>query len=235
METVYYLILGPMVYAAVFIFAAGLVHQTVRTARRPKFAPSLRIYPLKKPAWLYAVLDALLLPAVRRHNPVLWFFLLGFHFCLILLLVGHLELIADFGLFQIVPHQIFLGGGLVGLFMCLALLFFLLRRFISPTKELSVPEDYFLLILLFLTVLFGSEMDWARRWYGYGTMDPAVYRDYLTALLHFEVNLDDILGTGHSFMLVLHVFCANLFLAFFPFSSLMHGIFAIPLNIIRRV
>jgi hypothetical protein len=40
--------------------------------------------------------------------------------------------------------------------------------------------------------------------------------------------------SGHSFMLVLHVFFANLFLMFFPFSKIMHSFFALPMNKLRR-
>jgi nitrate reductase gamma subunit len=91
-----------------------------------------------------------------------------FHAALLLLTIGHIELFADFATFQIIPHEIFIGRGFVGLILALSLLYFLMRRLSSPVKELSVPEDYYLLILLFLAVLFGSQMDWARRWYGYG-------------------------------------------------------------------
>jgi nitrate reductase gamma subunit len=40
--------------------------------------------------------------------------------------------------------------------------------------------------------------------------------------------------TGHSFMLVLHVFFANLFLMFFPFSQSMHSFLSLPMNKLRR-
>jgi len=39
---------------------------------------------------------------------------------------------------------------------------------------------------------------------------------------------------GHSFMLVIHVFLANLFLIFFPFSQTMHSFLALPINKLRR-
>jgi nitrate reductase gamma subunit len=35
-------------------------------------------------------------------------------------------------------------------------------------------------------------------------------------------------------MLLLHVFFANLFLMFFPFSQLMHSILSLPMNKLRR-
>jgi nitrate reductase gamma subunit len=119
--------------------------------------------------------------------------------------------------------------------LTIVLLYLLFRRFASPTRELSVPEDYYLLILIFLTVLFGSQMDWARRWYGYAEMSPGDYQTYLTSLLFFRPELPSaVFQSGHSFMLILHVFFANLFIMFFPFSKIMHSFFTIPMNKLRK-
>lgn len=234
METLYYLILVPMVYLAVAIFVVGIIGRLIAVLRRPRFAPPLEIHPKKEPVWVWAIADTFLLPTVLKHNRLLWVFLMTFHICFLLTLIGHLELITEMAWIQVIEHEIFLGKGLVGLLMGVALLYFLFRRFVSPTKELSVPEDYLLLILLFLTVIFGSQMDWARRWYFYEEMDVAGYRAYLSSLLSLQPEIGDVSPSGHAFMLVLHVFFANLFLMFFPFTNLMHAIFAIPANKLRR-
>jgi nitrate reductase gamma subunit len=160
---------------------------------------------------------------------------MAFHICILLLILGHLELFGEIETLQLIPHEIFLGQGLVGLIASIALLYFLFRRFISPVRELSVPEDYYLLILLFLVVLFGSQMDWARRWYFYEELGVDHYREYLSSLIYFRPYLPaEVTDTGHSFMLVLHVFFANLFLIFFPFSQLMHSFLSLPMNKLRR-
>ncbi|MDY6851817.1 MAG: respiratory nitrate reductase subunit gamma [Thermodesulfobacteriota bacterium] len=234
METLYYLILVPMVYLAFLVFFVGIAARIIMLLRKPGFPSKLQIFPEKRPVWFWALYDTFLLPTVRRHNTVLWVFLMAFHLCFLLLIIGHLELIRDFKFLQVYEHEIFLGKGFIGLILSVALLFFLFRRFGPPAKDLSVPEDYYLLILLFLTVIFGSQMDWARTWYEYDVMGVEEYRTYLGSLLVFKPDIEDITLSGHSFMLVLHVFFANLFLAFFPFSKLMHFIFAIPLNKIRR-
>jgi [DsrC]-trisulfide reductase subunit M len=235
MQTVYYIILVPMVYAAFALFLFGTAIKLVQLFRKPKNPSTLQIFPQKGNPWLRAVYDTFLLPTVRRHNPLLWVFLMLFHISFLLLIIGHLELIEDFRVLQVIEHQIFLGRGFIGLILAISLLFFLFRRLVSPNRDLSIPEDYYLLILLFLTVLFGSELDWARNWYDYGEMSVDEYREYLSGLLYLRPVLpESIVQSGHSFMLVLHVFFANLFLMFFPFSKIMHSFFSLPINKLRR-
>ncbi len=235
MQTVYYLILVPMVYLAFLVFIAGTAIQIIRIRRTPKNPTTLQIFPEKKAKWLWAILDSFLMPTIRRHYPLRWVVLMLFHIALLLLILGHLELFKGFTFFQFWGHEIFLGKGFVGLALSLALLYFFFRRFHSPARELAVPEDYYLIILLFLTVLFGSELDWARRWYGYGELSPADYQTYMASLLFFRPELPPAFyQTGHSFMLVLHIFFANLFIMLFPFSKVMHSIFSISMNKLRR-
>lgn len=235
METIYYIILVPMVYLAFAVFVVGTVFRLAKIFREPKHPATLQIYPEERMKWVGALYDAFLLPTVRRHKPLLWVFLMAFHICFLLLIIGHLELIDEFSVFQVIEHEVFLGRGFIGLIMSVALLYFIFRRFMSPVKELSVPEDYFLLILLFLTVIFGSEMDWARRWYEYEGLTVEDYREYLSSLLYLRPAVpDNVTFSGHSFMLVLHVFFANVFLMFFPFSQLMHSFLSLPMNKLRR-
>jgi len=224
-----------MVYLAFGVFFIATAVRIVNILRAPRQPSTLQVYPEKKPKWLWALHDTFLFPTVRRHKPLLWVFLVLFHACLVLLIIGHLELFGEFEIFQIIPHEVFLGGGFVGLVAALSLLYFLFRRFRSPVRELSVPEDYFLLILLFLIVLFGSQMDWARSWYGYGEMTVEDYRGYLSSMIRFQPELPyNTTFSGHSFMLLAHVFLANLFLIFFPFSQSMHAFFSLALNKLRR-
>jgi nitrate reductase gamma subunit len=234
-DNLIYFIMVPMVYIAFGIFLIGTIARLITIFRTPRHPSTLQIYPVKKPGWLYAFADTFLFPTVRRHKPVLWVFLMVFHICIFLLIIGHFELFAEIGIIQVIHHEVMLGQGFVGLLTIIALLYFLFRRFRSPVRELSVPEDYYLLILLFLIVIFGSQMDWARRWYGYESISVDQYRAYLFSLLQFKPDLPgELSGMGHSFMLVLHVFFANLFLIFFPFSQTMHSFLALPINKLRR-
>ena len=235
METLYYIILVPMVYVAAVVFIIGTVYRLIKIAGMPKNPTTLQIFPERGPKRLGALFEVFLLPTVFRHNPLLWVFLMAFHICFLLLIIGHLELIRPFAAIQVIEHEVFLGGGFIGLILCVALIYFLFRRFVSPNRELSVPEDYFLLILLFLTVLFGSQMDWARNWYEYDVLTVEGYREYLSSIFHFRPQVPtDMMYSGHAFMLVLHVFFANIFLMFFPFSKMMHTFFTLPMSKLRR-
>jgi len=234
MQTAYYIILVPMVYAAFAVFLLGTTIRLVKLYLQPS-PGTAPIYPNQRRGWLWAMHDTFLLPTVRKHNPGLWVLLMFFHVAFLLLIIGHLELIKDFRVFQIVPHAVFLGRGVIGLILSIALLLFLFRRFASPNRDLSVPEDYYLLILLFLVVCFGSQMDWARSWFDYSEMAVSDYRTYLWSLLTLKPSLPtSVLFSGHSFMFILHVFFANIFLMFFPFSKIMHSFMALPMNKLRR-
>jgi nitrate reductase gamma subunit len=234
-DALYNFVLIYMVYISFAVFLVGTTFRLVTISRKPKQATSLQIYPEKRAKWLGALYDTFLFPSVRKNKPVLWFFLILFHACLLLLIIGHLELFGKFGIFQIIPHEVFLGKGFLGLIFFVTLMYFLFRRFLSPVRELSVPEDYYLLILLFLIVIFGSEMDWARRWFGYDQLLVKDYRAYLISLLTLKPALPyNVSVSGHSFMLVLHVFFANLLLIFFPFSHSIHSFLSVPMNKLRR-
>lgn len=235
MDTVIYFILVPMVYLAVGVFVFGTFFRMVSIWRCPPNPSPLHIYPQKKPAWLWALWDSLSFSSVRRHKPLLWLFLMVFHIALILLFLGHLELIADIGFLQIIPHTIFLGKGFVGLALIVCAIYFLGRRFKSPVRQLSVPEDYLLLLLLLLTFVFGSQLDWARNWYGYDQLEVWEYQEYLKSLVTFSPQLSDgVQYSGHSFLVVVHIFFANVFLMIFPFTHLMHAFLSLPINKLRR-
>ena len=235
-EGIYYFMMVPMVYAAAAVFVTGVVARSVRIVIAPRQMTTLQVFPRRRAPWVHALVDTFLMPTIRTIRPVLWVFTLLFHGALVLLIIGHLELIRDIRLFQVVPHQVFLGGGLIGLALTLSLLYFLFSRFKTPYREISVPEDYFLLLLLLLTVLTGSHMDWAQYLSPAGFDIPVTgYREYLSSLFTIHPSVPAaIAGSPHYVLVALHIFFANLFLMFLPFSKIMHTFFALPLNLVRR-
>jgi nitrate reductase gamma subunit len=236
LDKIYHFIMVPMVYSSAAVFVIGVIARSIRIIRSPRQKMTLQIFPEKRPAWLYAFIDTFLLPTVRTIRPVMWVFTMIFHGALVLLVLGHFELIGEFRSLQVVPHRVFLGGGFVGLALTLSLLFFLFSRFRTPYREISVSEDYFLLLLLLATVLSGSHMDWAKYLSPAGFDIPvAGYREYLSSLFSTRPDVPpSIAGSPHYVLVALHIFFANLFLLFFPFSKIMHTFFALPLNLMRR-
>lgn len=237
MHVVYYIVLVPMVYAALAVFIVGSAWQGVRIWRGLNPTLETRVGPTRTPKRLGAVYEILLSPELLRSHPVHWVFLAVSHLALLLLLVGHLELFGEIRAFQIIPHRIFLGAGVVGITLLVALLFFLCRRFHTPVREVSEPGNYYMLIVLLLAVLFGTQLHLARRWFGYSTIDVDSYRAYLSSLLTFRPALPELFTdevVGHPLLLVLHVFFASLFLLLFPMSRMMHALLALPLARLRR-
>jgi len=232
---IYYFIMIPMVYLAFATFALGLIFKFAVVALSPRIKGSLGAYPRRLPRPLGVAKDAFAVPVAFRKSRTFWFFILAYHISFALLVIGHLELIDEFALLQIIPHQVFLGAGWVGIVLMVSTLYFLFRRFRNPYNGISVPEDYLILVLLFFTLFFGSHMNLASRHLDF-MFDLSRMREYLQSLIAFKPVLpDDIVSSYHTIMLALHVFFANLFLMLFPFGKMIHSVFAFcTLNIKRK-
>jgi nitrate reductase gamma subunit len=234
----YYFVMVPMLYAAIFIFIAGTILRLIKIglAPSPKVI-TLRVFPEKRSNLLAILSDIFLFPGVtRRKDTAFWVFFGLFHIAIFFLFLGHLELIADIKVIQLVKHKIFLGKGLVGLLLVVSLFFFLFRRFRSPYRELSVPEDFILILGLLVTSFFGAHMNLATLYSSYGFDIPLeAYRTYLGSMIRFQPTVPaEISGSPHQVILVMHVFLANVFFIYFPFSKVMHSILAFFSNAVKR-
>ncbi|MBF0227327.1 MAG: hypothetical protein HQK76_17920 [Desulfobacterales bacterium] len=114
MDSFSYFVLVPMVYFAFGVFFFGTIIKAIKIFTKPKNPIALQIYPEEQPSWFFVLKDTFFLPTVKRHKPVLWLFLMAFHIAFLLLIVGHIELIKKFVIFQIIPHEVFLGKGFIG-------------------------------------------------------------------------------------------------------------------------
>ena len=234
----YYFVMVPMLYAAVFIFIVGTILRLVKIglAPSPKVI-TLRVFPEKRSKLLAILGDLFLFPGVtRKAAPVYWVFFGLFHIAIFFLFIGHLELIADIKVIQLVKHKIFLGKGWVGLLLVVSLFFFLFRRFRNPYRELSVPEDFILLLELLAASFFGAHMNLATLYSSYGFDIPLeAYRTYLGSIIRFHPTVPgEISGSPHQVILVMHIFLANIFFIYFPFSKVMHSILAFFSNAVKR-
>ena len=233
-----YFVMVPMFYAAIVIFIIGTLSRLIKIglAPNPK-AMSLRVFPEKRSKSLAVLNDIFLFPGItRKKDPAYWVFFGLFHIAIFFLFLGHLELIADIRAIQLVKHRIFLGKGLVGLVFVVSLFFFLFRRFRSPYRELSIPEDFIILLGLLAIAFFGSHMNLATLYSSHGfDISLEAYRTYLGSMIRLNPTIPaEISGSPHQVILVMHILLANIFFIYFPFSKVMHSILAFFSNAVKR-
>ncbi len=235
-DSIFYFVMVPMVYIAVAVLISGLLFKLLRAAFSPGIKGTLGAYPRTLPRPAGVIKDSLLVPSAFLKDKIFWLFIVIFHFAFLLLIIGHIELIRDLNIIQIIPHEIFFGAGWVGAVLIISTLYFLFRRFRSPYNEISVPEDYILLILLFLSMIFGSHMHLAAR-YGIAGFDIPVadYRSYIYSLIILRPELPGgITGSPHYVIIMLHILFANIFMMIFPFSKMIHSVFIFITQNIKR-
>jgi nitrate reductase gamma subunit len=237
----WYFIMVPMVYLAFAWCIVWVVIKILDILRAPNIPRTLRIfpesdsrnapeYPLAAAAW-----DAFTMPSVRKHNSVLWVFLCIFHLSIALLILAHIDLLPHVNIMPAASEHM-IGNGVIGISMTISILYFLFRRFRTPVREVSVPADYLLLILLLAMVVTGDIMSWGNSWAENGfVMTKKDFGDYLSSLLRFSFSDPRQFLTGSHYAVIgTHVLLANLFLIVLPFSKIMHVFFAVPMNKLRR-
>jgi nitrate reductase gamma subunit len=236
-NSIYYFVMVPMVYAAFFILIGGIIFKIAVIIIYKKLRGRLGTYPKILPGPIGAVKDAFLVPVAWRKDKLLWVFIIAYHAAFVLLFIGHIELIREFKTLQIIPHQVFIGAGAVGIVLIVSVLYFLFRRFRSPWRGISVPEDYIFLLLLFMTMVIGSHLHLAARYNAAGFDIPVEdYRSYLSSLVALTPAIPaGISQSPHYVLVALHIFLANLVLMLMPFSKIIHMLFAfLSLNLQRK-
>ena len=237
MDPISFVLVGVLTYVAFVVFVGGLIWQVVKWRRVTKANIKLGMFP--KPANSTVrtgrlLKDTFLFPQVLDTDKWIWLFAILFHFAGILMFVGHFRLIHEFspvvdwlgesGMDQLA----FFSGGGFGIALTIALIYYLLRRFATPYKDLSVPEDYILLALLLLIVTMGNHMRF------FGDVHVEDYREFVRSLLIFKPAFNaTIAASSMKWSLVTHVFLANVFFIYFPFSKLTHSIGAFAANLVR--
>jgi nitrate reductase gamma subunit len=236
MDWLSFLTAGVMVYVAVVIFVFGSIYAVVRWLRKPKSPVRQGMFPRPTGLVRFAKLgkDSLIFPQVLDNDRWMWLFVFGMHLAGIGLFVGHLRLIFEFTpIYNAVGAADMetlanWGGSTIGIALFIAFTYFLMRRFKSPYRELSVPEDYLLLVLILLLILLGDHLRLTQAF------DLASYRDYMSSLLHFKPDFPNtITYSPDKWVLDAHVLTASLLLIYFPFSKLVHSIGGFAGNLMR--
>ncbi len=232
-----FLVAGVMVYVALTVFVLGMAYRIYLWAKVPKTRVRLAIFPGRRSRvarWFVAAKNALIFPQVIEVDPKVWLFSMLFHFGLLGAFVGHLRLLHEFTPLvgalgsEGMERLSFWGGGTVGVILSMAIVYLLVRRMKSPYRDVSVPEDYILLLLILAVVTMGNYLRF------FGDVHIADYRAYVQSLLAFKPAFAAALAaSSFKSALVVHVFLANLVLIYFPFGKLVHVVGTFATNLVR--
>lgn len=235
LDKIEYFILIPWVYLALLFMVIGIIVRLVSIYRAPKTPFSLKIYTSKKETPLSAWNDTFLMPQIRSRKPFFWLSLMIFHISGVLLIFGHLDILPTISILSEESRHM-IGAGLVGVGFTLPLFHFLFRRFKTPIREITVPADFLLLILVIFLALFGDMISWGNSWTANGFITTKQkFAEYFQALATFNFeNPRYYIYSPHYHFLVIHVALANLFFMLVPYSKIVHAFFAMPINKLRR-
>ncbi|MBM3706093.1 MAG: hypothetical protein FJW66_06170 [Actinobacteria bacterium] len=228
---------GIMIYIAVLIFIVGMAYQIVSWIKTPRSLVRLGLFPRprnRSVRFFKALKDSFIFPHSAEADPWMWVFAIVFHFSLAAVLIAHFRMIREF-----TPLANVLGkegmeklgaiaGGTFGVLLLIVILYYLLRRFLSPYKDLSVFEDYFIIFLLIGIIALGDHL----RFFAKFSVDD--YRAYMQSVLIFRPAFpQSIASSGSKWVLTMHVFFVNLFVIYFPFSKLTHAVGTFAVNAVR--
>ena len=159
---------------------------------------------------------------VYGGNKYLWLGGLAFHWALFFILFRHLRLFIEpvpsavvfvqkiDGIFQIAIPTLFITDFVI----LIALTYLFLRRVVFPQmRYISLPADYFVVLLILGVALSGVLM---RLFY---KVDVVGVKELAMGVLTFHPVIPE--GIGLAFYI--HLFLVSTLLAYFPFSKLMHA------------
>ncbi len=234
-DRVDYVIMVPLVYLSILALLGGIAWRIAVILRSPAPPYPPRLYPAARRPSLAALADVFGMPQVMRHKPLFWVFLMIYHAGFLLLILGHLDILPQINILSPDSRHM-LGAGGVGVAVTIPLLYFLLRRFRSPHREISVPADYLLLLLLLFLFLFGDLMSWGNSWTPHGfVMTKQDFSRYFDGLARFTfADPRAVLPGSHYHFAVIHVLLAEAFFVLLPFSKIVHTFFSVPVNRLRR-
>lgn len=237
MDTISFLVSGVLVYIAIVVFVVGMAWRVSQWMRTPKSSAKLGIFP--KPATRSArfgklLKDTFVAPQSFEIAPGVMIAAMAFHLAALAGFVGHLRLIHEFtplvavigdeGMAQFAAWS----GGIAGIVMMFAVIYWFARRTFGPYRKLSTPEDYLLLALLLGIIIMGNHLRFV------GDLHAPVYIEWFQSLLRFQPAFPaELAGSGEKWALNWHMLFVSAFLIYFPFSKLTHAIGAFATNLVR--
>jgi nitrate reductase gamma subunit len=236
MEAIEYILSYITPYIAVIVLLAGTAYQVYRWRQKSPVAAHLSLFP-RPQSQLGRLADTLLdmftLKGLFRVNRLLWIGGLTMHVGLLLLILGHIRVVTDFyflwdwiGWGEEELHTFSaVAGTTAGLLFMIPLVYLFLRRFGGSVKWLSVPEDYFVLVLLVGIAITGMHMRMVLE------LDQHAMREFMQGLYKFSWKpVPD--SAGISF--IWHFALVQLLMIYFPFGKLLHTIGSVLNKMVMR-
>ncbi|HET6352363.1 MAG TPA: respiratory nitrate reductase subunit gamma [Coriobacteriia bacterium] len=237
MDTFSFIASGLLVYVGLAVFTLGMAWRAWQWSRTPKSPVRLGLFP--KPATAGGrfgklLTDTFVAPQSFEIEPGLMWAAMAFHLAALAGFVGHLRLIHEF-----TPLVAVLGddgmaafagwsGGIAGIVMLVAVLYWFGRRTFGPYRRLSTPEDYLLLALLLGVIIMGDHLRFV------GGLHAPVYIEWFQSLLRFSPSFPaELANSGEKWALNWHMLFVSALLIYFPFSKLTHAIGAFATNLVR--
>lgn len=228
------------VYLALAVFIAGVGLRIYQWATTPKSPVRLGMFP--KPAtksgrFFKMLKDTFIAPHSAKIEPTMWIFSMVFHVAALAAFVGHLRILGEYPILpgllggeHAMNNFAAYAGSIAGTLMLVGVVFWIARRTFGPYKNLSVPEDYLLLALLFAVIIMGDHL---RFVYG-GFIHADTYQEWFKSLLAFKPMFPEKLLSGNvGWSLGTHMLFTDLLLMYFPFSKLVHTIGSFAANYVR--
>ena len=159
----------------------------------------------------------------------LWLAGLAFHYCFLVILIRHLRFFTEpvpFFVHDIERLDGFLQVGLPGIYITdmifmVAVTYLLIRRVIIPqVRYISLPQDYFPLLLIFAVGTTGILTRYFIK------VDLIKVKQLVMGIISFK----PVVPEGIGVVFFIHLFLVSILFAYFPFSKLMHagGVFLSP-------
>jgi nitrate reductase gamma subunit len=226
-----------LVYAGIGVFIVGMGWRAWQWFKTPASPVRLGMFP--KPTGsggriVKLLKDTLAAPQSFEIAPGVMIAAMAFHLAALAGFVGHLRLIHEFtplvalwgdeGMAQFAAWS----GGIAGIVMLFAVLYWIGRRTFGPYKMLSTPEDYLLLFLLLGIVTMGDHLRFV------GGIHAPVYIEWFQSLLRFQPSFPaELANSSEKWALNWHMVFVSAFLMYFPFSKLTHAMGAFATNFVR--
>lgn len=232
-----YLASGLGVYVALAVFTFGMAWRIWEWSRTPKTAVRLGLFPKPKSGFgRFGKLmkDTFIAPQSIAIAAGIMIAAFAFHISAFAAFIGHLRLVHEFDFLVAILGQEGMNrfaawsGGIAGIVMLVAVLYWFARRTYGPYRKLSTPEDFFVLALLLGIVIMGDHMRFV------GELHADTYQAWFASLMAFNPSFPPELAESSTrYALNWHMVFVNVFLIYFPFSKMTHAIGAFATNLVR--